>query len=391
MRFLRPSGKSSDGDEVLYKRMVDVVNGWYNNDRVKGSVKFKEVVDVLKGELMSGKRAVGAVFPSVTLVSRRFGIAHLTAVKVLNELKRLGLIRSYQGKGTFVVGRRRAIGLIVPALPKVEIFAPICHEISTLCQDHDWLLYFFDEGSGDPKTIARRLRAQVQKLIEENVAGVIYHPVDFCADAGNINREVLALLRTAGLPVVLLDSDVESCGEDGGYDLVGIDNHEVGIALGRHVLEAKAKKILFVMRCEWAVNSRKRLEGVKGAVSGVRAAHVDMALLAESNERRFARALKRRMPDAIICSSDSVAAQVLKVLAAIGKQVPKDVIVVGINDVEIARVTSPALTTIHQPCAAIARAVFETIEWRIRNPSAEARRIYLPARLVVRASSRREK
>ena len=49
--------------------------------------------------------------------------------------------------------------------------------------------------------------------------------------------------------------------------------------------------------------------------------------------------------------------------------------------------TSPSLTTVHQPCAEIARAAFDLLEWRTRNPDAVARRVELASRLVVREST----
>ena len=68
-------------------------------------------------------------------------------------------------------------------------------------------------------------------------------------------------------------------------------------------------------------------------------------------------------------------------------QVPQDVMVAGVDDVEIARMTSPSLTTVHQPCAEIARAAFDLLEWRTRKPDAVARRVELASRLVVRVST----
>jgi len=58
-----------------------------------------------------------------------------------------------------------------------------------------------------------------------------------------------------------------------------------------------------------------------------------------------------------------------------------------VNDGEIARVVSPRLTTIHQPCADIARVAFEALDRRRKDPDAPPMRIFLPAPLVVREST----
>ena len=45
----------------------------------------------------------------------------------------------------------------------------------------------------------------------------------------------------------------------------------------------------------------------------------------------------------------------LKLLPQIGKRCPDDVLVTGVNDVDLATLVSPTLTTVHQPCEAIAQ------------------------------------
>ena len=97
----------------------------------------------------------------------------------------------------------------------------------------------------------------------------------------------------------------------------------------------------------------------------------------------------RRLPDAVVCTSDLVAAYVLNLLRKIGKQCPQDVLVTGVNDVLISTLVSPTLTTVHQPCRDIACTAFETLLWRFDNPDAEKRRIMLAAQLVVRESTAR--
>ena len=97
---------------------------------------------------------------------------------------------------------------------------------------------------------------------------------------------------------------------------------------------------------------------------------------------------RRRLPDAIVCSSDLVAANVLKLLPQIGKRCPDDVLVTGVNDVDLATLVSPTLTTVHQPCEAIAQTAFETLLWRMENPTTEPRRIMVATSLVVRDSTR---
>ena len=67
-----------------------------------GTVKYRKVLDLLRDDILAGKYSLRSKFPSVAMIIRRFGISYLTAVKVVEMLKDEGLVRSYQGRGTFV-------------------------------------------------------------------------------------------------------------------------------------------------------------------------------------------------------------------------------------------------------------------------------------------------
>ena len=80
----------------------------------------------------------------------------------------------------------------------------------------------------------------------------------------------------------------------------------------------------------------------------------------------------------------------MKTLAKLGLRVPDDILIAGFDDVQIASLTMPGLTTIHQPCEDIARETFRALLERIADRTRPAREIYLPAPLVERGSTCRE-
>jgi len=351
--------------------------------------RYRQIVETLKDDILSEKYRCDQPFPSVRALMRRFGVSNATAHRVISELVQCGCVSVKKGSGAVVTKyvRSRKIGLIVPALQKAEIFSPVCHEISRLSQEHDRLLFFADESADTPDKVGRRIRKLAETLIAENVAGILYHPVDYCPNALRINRSVIGLFRKAQIPVVLLDCNLGLEAPSDNLDSVGVDNVEVGRQLGRHVIERGARKILYVMRTKWSDNVWKRLLGLRAAAEGLKGVTVEEMFVAAETNGDFARRLRRKCPDAIVCSSDAVAANVLQVLHEIGRRVPDDVMVTGVNDVEIAKVTSPTLTSVRQPCAEIARAAFEMLEWRRSNPDALARQVFLPTELIVRDST----
>ena len=96
---------------------------------------------------------------------------------------------------------------------------------------------------------------------------------------------------------------------------------------------------------------------------------------------------RRPRPDAFVCENDVLAARLLKTLTALGHRVPQDVLLAGFDDVQIARLSSPALTTIRQPCDLIARTAFDRLLSRIARPQQEPLHLVPAAELVVREST----
>ena len=218
------------------------------------------------------------------------------------------------------------------------------------------------------------------------VVGVIFQPLAFLKTPERVTREILTLFREAQVPVVLMDRDVEQA--DVPHDFVGINNLAAGRALGAHLLARGAKRIHFLMRPNCASVIRDRLDGVLSALGERRPK--DAVIVADPTDAAtLASRFRRRLrPDAVICESDYVAAQLRNTLDAFGLSVPKNVRLAGFDDVRCARVTTPPLTTVRQPCEDLARTAYRTLLERMRDPLLPARRILLPASLVVRESTR---
>ena len=68
--------------------------------------------------------------------------------------------------------------------------------------------------------------------------------------------------------------------------------------------------------------------------------------------------------------------------------VPRDVMVTGVDDVASAAASRPRLTTIRQPCTELGQMAFHALVQRLRTPGLPPRQILLDAPLVERASTR---
>ena len=357
--------------------------------------KYKVLVETLKSQILSGKYDVAKPFPSVRALIRRFGMSKTTVQRALDELFHLGLISRKQGRGTFVTGQRpsRRIGLIVPGVAYSEFFPPIVNEISRLSQKEGYTLLFGAVTSQDPEVRARQARKFAGQLIEDGVAGVIFQPLEFLSDSTERNQEIVNLLKRANVPVVLACCDFVRPPDRSGYDVVGINNVEAGAMMARHLVDSGAKRICFLMRPNRGVSIRSRFRGFAMALQCEgRVRCTCERLVAETDDlAAVKRLLRRRRPDAFVCGSDSDAAKFKVTLEKAGLKVPDDVMLAGFNDVQMASILTPSLTTIRIPCGEIAATAFYRLLARIANPGLPAMECLLPVHLVARGSTVRPK
>ena len=94
----------------------------------------------------------------------------------------------------------------------------------------------------------------------------------------------------------------------------------------------------------------------------------------------------KEKPDAIFCAADVFAISVIKAAKRYGLRVPEDVGVVGFDNVEMASITIPGITTVNQPAYQIGFTTGETIYEKISNPNSKPRSILLDTELIARDS-----
>ena len=92
------------------------------------------------------------------------------------------------------------------------------------------------------------------------------------------------------------------------------------------------------------------------------------------------------MPSAVFVCNDMMAIGVLSEAARLGINVPKDLSVIGYDNVYISRFTAPALTTIHQPKKEIAARAVDTLIDRLSSKRSKGLQIKVEPTLVERES-----
>ena len=360
-----------------------------------GMSHHQSIFEVLRREILLGKFNMREKFLSEQQLCRRFSVARATVRLALARLKDAGMLETRSGSGTYLSATARnatgRLGMIVPGIASGEIFPPLCAEIVRVARENGYEVRFGDASSRDPERRAQQAIELAHRYIGEHVAGVFLEPIELVPDAPRVTGRIIKLLSESLIPIVLLDRDIVLPPARSPYDLVGLDNVQIGCRLARHLIEKGARRICCYTRPGSAPTVWLRFSGARGTILDARLPW-SAASVCEAEPDDFeavARlASSRTPPDAFLCGNDMSAVAILKHLRRLRLKVPQDVMVTGVDDVASAAASRPQLTTIRQPCAELGQMAFHALVQRLRTPGLPPRQILLDAPLVARASTR---
>jgi len=362
--------------------------------------RHEQVSRQLRDDLVTGRYGEEGRLPSEAELARRFSVSRPTIARALLSLAEEGLVERRAGSGTFakLTGTNkqasrtsRVLALLIPDLGNTEIFQVIGGEIASLARVHDYTLIW--GGSGEAKLDAdpRHQRAEelCRQFIDRKVSGVFFAPYELVPETDEVNRRLATMLRDAGIPGILLDRDFVPYPFRRDFDLVGIDNVAGGYILAQHLLNFGCRRLHFVAFPLSAPTINARIAGVREALESSRIEpDPGWVHFGSFDDESFVRSLlSGRRPDAFICGNDHTAALLLRALHQNAVDVPKDVRVVGFDDVNFAALVSPALTTARQPCNELAVTAFHAMLERQAEPNLPPRHMMIMPQLVARDSS----
>ncbi|MFD9124442.1 LacI family DNA-binding transcriptional regulator [Kitasatospora sp. NPDC059571] len=215
------------------------------------------------------------------------------------------------------------------------------------------------------------------------------------ARAGHVDGVILASMHGPDpLPEALARTGVAVvCNERplGGPALpyVGVDNEGGARLAVRYLRRIGRERIATVAGPADMAAGIERLAGYRRETARARCprlvAHGDFSV--ESGRTAMAELLRREPGiDGVFAASDQMAAGALEALRTAGRRVPEDVAVVGFDDVDTARLSSPALTTVRQPIDELGRQLVRKVQ-RLAAGEPVDPALVLPTELVVRDSA----
>ena len=311
---------------------------------------------------------------SVASVSRALNGHNNVRVALRDHVRtvadRLGYV-PHLGARSLSMARTHAIGVMLPDLHG-EFFSELVRGIDRAASARGLhlLLSNMHADAARAAEAARAMRGRVDGLL---------------VMAPDLDVEALFAHVGGGVPALLLN-----CADNPlGRAELRVDNVAAATAMVDHLVAGGHRRIVHVAGPAGNHEARERVRGYRQAMAahGLAADVVDGDFSEEAGTRAAALLLAAGdRPDAVFAANDMMAIAVLVALREGGVAVPGEIAVAGFDDIPLARLFSPALTTMRVDIAAIGERSLERLAGIIAGTPDRAIEWRAPS-LVVRQTS----
>jgi len=321
---------------------------------------------------------------SVATVSRTLSrpekVAESTRKKVLQAVEKSGYVTNVLASNF----RRRKSQSIVVLVPDIAnpFYSRIIQEIESVARDHGYQI-LLGETRQDPE-MEKSYGNLAQRRLADGIIGLGMHiPFKYRPTRKTIDPKwpplVMACEYTGDIPV----------------PTIAIDNRGAARDATRYLIELGHIHIAYIGGPPDFSLSRDRLKGFRTALSlaglkspegGVHSGDFSLQAGYGAAQRLLSQSVQAT---AIFCASDELAMGAMRAAQEQGLRVPRDLSIVGFDDIEMAAFSNPPLTTVRQPCAEFGRRATQMMLQILEGKTLSNERVVLPHELVVRESTAR--
>jgi len=301
-------------------------------------------------------------------------VSQKTRDRVMEVIKELGYTPNF-GAQALASKRTNTFGAIVPTMNNAIFASGLQAFQETLGSKGATLLLassYYDRQTEE---------AQIRSLVSRGADGLLL--------IGTKRSErIYSYLEDRQIPFVIAWNyhahETRSC--------VGFDNLAASHALARHAIDLGHRKFA-IISSHTTHNDRAegRVRGIQKALKEANIQMSDQSLIEcdysiETGSSAFLQLMKSQdAPSVVMCGNDVLAAGAIKQARKMGLSVPGDISITGFDDIELANVVEPELTTVHVPHRSMGRMAGDILLKKIADPSYHET-IKLPTRIVRGAS-----
>jgi DNA-binding LacI/PurR family transcriptional regulator len=305
-------------------------------------------------------------------------VAPETAEKIKSIMKELNyhpnlIARSLSSQKTMT------LGVVIPKTEKLFLdnyIAQILSGVTDIAQENNYRIMLIPVNhSGEEGDYLNYVRS---KLFD----GLILLKA-------KLNDPYLTKLAKSGFPYLMVN--YRKFGDN--YNFVDSENIKGAELAVEHLHSMGHKKIAFVAGSMDEVNGRDRLKGYKNILKKYKLPFKDDYVICGDFNKEIAYEESKKLlnlkdrPTAIFCSDDYMALGVIDQIKNYKLSVPKDIAVIGFDNIEIGEFSKPALTTVKQPMYEIGKTSSEALLALIKKTKKSPVRIMLKTELIIRESA----
>ncbi|MEP5761840.1 MAG: LacI family DNA-binding transcriptional regulator [Litoreibacter sp.] len=265
-------------------------------------------------------------------------VAQTTREKVMRAVNELGYTPNFNARA-MAARRTHTIGAIIPTMENA-IFARGLQAFQETLNDKGYTLLVSSTGY-DPDREAE----QVKNLVARGADGLLLIGYER-------TKSTYSFLKSRQIPYML--AWAHRFGDQ--HPAIGFDNRDAMVNLTQAVLQHGHRDIGIISGVR-AGNDRAtdRVAGIRMALREAnidpdRSPLIETPYSIDNGAEAFADLMQRPIkPTAVMCINDVLAAGALQRARDLGVSVPNDVSITGFDDIELASLISPKLTTVHVP------------------------------------------
>ncbi len=340
----------------------------------------------LKMKLQDIAKLAGVSKAAVSLaLNNKPGISDVTRKKILKIVEETGYTPSSMVRTDQIHGSSKAFrflacikaDIVSPQFHATPFFAELIHEIERECRTLGYNMLFSTlKGGSIPKDI-ETLRN------DHSSSGTILL-------GDNLTPDEVKLISDYEPKLVVINTNFEVLN----VECVVMNNMMGAYSAANYLIELGHRNLGYAQGIARINNFEVRRQGFLAALkdgglelpaANLYTVHSEFGASREQFRDIFSRRSKP-LPSAIFCENDYIALDLIKALQDSGLKVPKDVSVVGFDDISHCTIISPELTTVHVEKQEMASLAVKRLLAIIENPDLPRLKTFIDNKLVVRNS-----
>ena len=295
--------------------------------------------------------------------------------RVLNVIEETGYVPNPLAR-SLVTKKSQLIGVIVPEVSD-SFVSEIVNGIEEVAKMYDYDILLANTYSDKEQELK-----SINLLRAKQVEGIVMM-------SWLIGEEHINFINKCQIPATYISKTAR------GFDVhsVSISNTKATYDMTKYLIEKGHQKIGFIMTSEdTTVMEKERYTGYENAMNEANLKIYEE--LVKSGDTEYDGGYKgmneilisKNIPDAVFVTGDEAAIGAMNAIFDAGYRVPEDISVAGFNDVKLASIYRPKLTTVHQPLYDMGAVAIRMVIKMINGEVLDEKKVELPYKIVERES-----